>query len=72
MSDPQPAPTRKQPPRAQPLQPDAPGRGDGPAATDDDGRAGAAAPAPATAPDDAAKNAEQEKTALDNVRDGYR
>ena len=51
------------PPRAEPLQPDRPGRG-----TDRDDPATGAGQASA---DEAKRLAEQEKTAVENVREGY-
>jgi hypothetical protein len=60
MSDPQ-RPIGKTPPRAEPLQPDKPGAGDELVRGEERAR-----------PDDAARQrAEQESTALDNVRKGY-
>jgi hypothetical protein len=58
LSDPQATPGTR-PRRAEPLQPDKPGQGDGT-------QEGANADAPAEDP--ARKHAEQEQTALDNVR----
>lgn len=59
MSDPQ-RPVGRTPPRAEPLQPDKPGSGDE-RLHDDDARS-----------DDAQKKrAEQERSAVDNVRKGY-
>ena len=53
------------PPRAEPLQPDRPGRG---ADRDDPGTGAGAGQASA---DEAKRLAEQEKTAVENVREGY-
>lgn len=61
MSDSQPVPRRKQPRRAEPLQPDLPGRG---SEVESDH-------SPADPPT-ADKQKEQSETALDNVRKGYR
>jgi hypothetical protein len=61
MTDPKPATLRPRPRRAQPLQPDLPGRGQ--KVEDDD------SPADEPAAD---QQKEQSETALDNVRDGYR
>jgi hypothetical protein len=61
MSDPQ-RPIGKTPPRAEPLQPDKPGAGDGKQAPADGSSASR---------DDIRRREEQERTAVENVREGY-
>ena len=63
MSDPQAPSDKQEPRRAEPLQPDKPGQGD-------EAEKGENAKA---RPDDSnSKTREQEQTALDNVREGYK
>lgn len=65
MSDPQPAPGRREPPRAEPIQPDLPGRGTDVESDKD-------RPDTADEPADATKQREsQSDNALENVREGY-
>jgi hypothetical protein len=72
MSDPVPSPTRRQPPRAQPLQPDRPGSGDAARPADDPaGRAPAGGNPGPGGGDTARRSREQSDDALDNVREGY-
>ena len=60
MSDPQPAPGKKTPPRAEPLQPDRPGRGDD------------IEPGGEPHDDAAERQKSRSEDALENVREGYR
>lgn len=60
MSDPHPVPGRKQPRRAEPLQPDLPGRGAGVESDDHPGESSAAE-----------QQKKQSEDALANVREGY-
>ncbi|HSI49457.1 MAG TPA: hypothetical protein VLA61_14375 [Ideonella sp.] len=62
LSDPQPVPGKKTPRRAEPIQPDRPGRGadaEGSGQGDDEAAS-------------ARKHLEQEQAAVDNVREGYK
>jgi hypothetical protein len=67
MSDPQPARLKKVPRRAEPLQPDRPGRGDAPASKKDDETHSANT----TATRSARKLREQGEAARKNVSQGY-
>lgn len=76
MSDPADIPGRHKPRRAEPLQPDRPGRGDGPLKPDDPAADRAAAQHDETKSKDglsqpARQQKHQSEDALDNVRDGY-
>jgi hypothetical protein len=68
MSDPQPTPGKRTPPRAEPLQPDKPGSG---TATDNEKQDGGAARQTSSDSDSVAKQKKQSDAALDNVREGY-
>jgi hypothetical protein len=70
MSDPQ-RPPGKTPPRAEPIQPDRPGRGLDTEADDDAGRGGNTGSGPATG-SPGERRAEQEESARTNVREGYK
>lgn len=69
MTDPQPVPGRKTPRRAEPLQPDKPGSGQGrqPA----DGEVDSAGNASTRKSEKASEQANTSQTALENVREGY-
>lgn len=56
------------PRRAEPLQPDRPGRGSGRLGRDEDPTSGRVSPPPASGKDDLHQRIEQSETALDNVR----
>ncbi len=64
MSDPQPLPGRKTPPRAHPVQPDKPGSGNSSGSDPADKPAGGAGGSPQ-------RQKAQEEDALRNVREGY-
>ena len=74
MSDPQPQPGKSRPPRAEPLQPDHPGRGDAAEAETDAG--GTSVPDAPFADDESSDSAHRQRdrsdAALKNVREGYR
>jgi hypothetical protein len=66
MSDPQPARIKRKPPRAEPLQPDAPGKGRHPEHGGRDQDPGS------DQQSEFHNSDEQSSTALKNVKDGYR
>lgn len=70
-SDPNPAPSRREPRRAEPLQPDAPTRGQDREPARDPGAGSADGPRSGEADTTVERQKQQSDKALENVREGY-